>query len=40
MQVDALRVAGRSQSSLRVASCLSQTRITSYVLDPPSDDEL
>ncbi|MGS2617524.1 hypothetical protein ACVCAH_23820 [Micromonospora sp. LZ34] len=40
VQVDALRVAGRSQSSLMVASCLSETRITSYVLDPPSDDEL
>ena len=40
VQVDALRVAGRSQSSLMVASCLSQARITSYVLDPSSDYEL
>ncbi|MEU8329347.1 hypothetical protein [Micromonospora sp. NPDC048839] len=40
VQVDALRVAGRSQPSLMVASCLSGTRITSYVLDPPGDDEL
>lgn len=40
VQVDALRVAGRSQQSLMVASCLARSRITSYVLDPPGDDEL
>jgi|GEM_PF-5701308 len=40
VQVDALRVDGRSQPSLMVASCLSQSRITSYVLDPPGGDEL
>ncbi|MFD6636266.1 hypothetical protein ACFWDN_10635 [Micromonospora chalcea] len=40
VQVDALRVGGRSQPSLMVASYLSRTRITSYVLDPPGDDEL
>lgn len=40
VQVDALRVGGRSQPSLMVASCLSRSRITSYVLDPPGDDEL
>ncbi|MEU5567596.1 hypothetical protein [Micromonospora musae] len=39
-QVNALRVGGRTQSSLMVASCLSGSGITSYVLDPPSDDEL
>ncbi|MFE9206820.1 hypothetical protein [Micromonospora sp. NPDC007230] len=40
VQVDALRVGGRGQPSLMVASCLSKTRITSYVLDPPGDEEL
>ncbi|WP_327037996.1 hypothetical protein [Micromonospora maris] len=40
VQVDALRVGGRAQPSLMVASFLSRTRITSYVLDPPGDDEL
>lgn len=40
VQVDALRVAGHSQPSLMVASCLTGSRITSYVLDPPGDDEL
>ncbi|MCI4066125.1 hypothetical protein MRQ36_27685 [Micromonospora sp. R77] len=40
VQVDALRVAGRSQPALMVALCLTGSRITSYVLDPPGDDEL
>lgn len=40
VQVNALRIGGRSQSSLMVASRLSTSRITSYVLDPPGDDEL
>lgn len=40
VQVETLRVGGRSPSSLMVASCLAQSRITSYVLDPPGDDEL
>ena len=31
---------GRGQPSLMVASCLSRSRITSYVLDPPGDDDL
>ncbi|MEH0972809.1 hypothetical protein V6U77_16955 [Micromonospora sp. CPCC 205546] len=39
-QVDALRVAGHRQPSLMVASYLSGSRITSYVLDPPGDGEL
>ncbi|MFY1702639.1 hypothetical protein ACN28G_12985 [Micromonospora sp. WMMA1923] len=32
--------AGRPQSSLMVASCLAQSGITAYALDPPGDDEL
>ncbi|MEV6373595.1 hypothetical protein [Micromonospora musae] len=40
VQVNALRVGGRSQSSLMVASHLAKHGITSYVLDPPGDDEL
>ncbi|MCZ7422966.1 hypothetical protein O7605_26025 [Verrucosispora sp. WMMA2121] len=39
-QVDALRVGGCGQPSLMVASCLSRSRITSYVLDPPGEDDL
>jgi len=37
VQVEALRVGGRTPPSLMVASCLGRTRITSYVLDPPGD---
>ncbi|MFD0782422.1 hypothetical protein ACFQZ8_00565 [Micromonospora azadirachtae] len=40
VQVNALRVGGHRQSSLMVASYLARRGITSYVLDPPSDDEL
>ncbi|MEH1016294.1 hypothetical protein V6U90_24705 [Micromonospora sp. CPCC 206060] len=40
VQVEALTVGGRTPPSLMVASCLARRGITSYVLDPPGDDEL
>ncbi|MEO3777285.1 hypothetical protein ABGB16_10625 [Micromonospora sp. B11E3] len=40
VQVEALRVGGRTPPSLMVASCLARSRITSYVLDPPGDGGL
>ncbi|WZH93271.1 hypothetical protein QQG74_17325 [Micromonospora sp. FIMYZ51] len=40
VQVQALKVGGRLPPSLMVASHLTQTGITAYVLDPPGDDEL
>ncbi|WFE65947.1 hypothetical protein [Micromonospora sp. WMMD714] len=40
VQVEALSVGGRHPPALMVASHLTQTGITAYVLDPPGDDEL
>ncbi|MET8267183.1 hypothetical protein ABZU92_24730 [Micromonospora arida] len=40
VQVEALSVGGSHPPSLMVASHLTQTGITAYVLDPPGDDEL
>ncbi|RAO63876.1 hypothetical protein [Micromonospora saelicesensis] len=40
VQVEALSVGGSHPPSLMVASHLTQSGITAYVLDPPGDDEL
>ncbi|MFI7218862.1 hypothetical protein [Micromonospora maritima] len=40
VQVRTLSVGGRRPPALMVASCLAERQITSYVLDPPGDDEL
>jgi hypothetical protein len=40
VQVEALRVGGATPPSLMIASCLTRSRITSYVLDPPGDSDL
>ena len=40
VQVESLRVGGRTPPSLMVASRLARSGITAYVLDPPGDDEL
>lgn len=40
VQVRTLNVGGRRPPALMVASCLAGRQITSYVLDPPGDDEL
>ncbi|MET7471651.1 hypothetical protein ACFYON_24640 [Micromonospora sp. NPDC005686] len=40
VQVRSLSVGGRRPPALMVASCLAGRQITSYVLDPPGDDEL
>ncbi|MEV4481698.1 hypothetical protein [Micromonospora coxensis] len=40
VQVQTLKVGGHLPPSLMVASHLAETGITSYVLDPPGDDEL